>query len=162
LSLASSPDGKTLYFAAGGKIWSVLSAGGEPSMMRAGDSVVADPAGGSLLISSVENARNRLFRVPLGGGAEREITADSPAALLPNGLFPGSLGADGRLLVSLYLLDSWFFAPAILDTNTGHVTRIPIDQVSNTSSLSWTRDGRILELRERFRSTLWRFQPARK
>jgi len=56
-SMASSPDGKTLYFSASGKIWAVPSAGGEPRLIRSGDGVVADPSGRSLVIGTVEGGR---------------------------------------------------------------------------------------------------------
>ena len=32
-SLASSPDGKTLYFAAGGTVWTIALSGGEARMI---------------------------------------------------------------------------------------------------------------------------------
>lgn len=60
LSLASSPDGKTLYAAAGGSIWAVSSSAGEPRMIRAGDSVTADPSGRQLVIAVNENSKFRL------------------------------------------------------------------------------------------------------
>jgi hypothetical protein len=164
-SIASSPDGKTLYFSASGKIWSVPSAGGEPRPIRAGDGVIADPGGSSLLISTVESAKVRLFRLALTEGgavrAEHEITTDGsvPLATVFRG---GFLGADGRLLVVVAPLDSWFWVPGILDTNTGRITRLPTDQASHTRSLSWTPDGQVVEVRESVRSTLWRFQRVEK
>jgi predicted Ser/Thr protein kinase len=157
-SIASSPDGKTLYFSAGGKIWSLPSTGGEPAPIRAGDGVTADPGGGSLVISTVESARVRLFRFWLDGGTEHEIVTDGSVPLAP--VSRGLLRADGRLLVVLAPLDSWFFVPGILDTNTGRITHLPTDPASHTRDLSWTSDGRIVEVRESFRSTLWRFQPV--
>jgi DNA-binding beta-propeller fold protein YncE len=63
-SIASSPDGKTLYFSAGGRIWSAPSSGGESGLIRAGDIVRADPSGRSLVIETVEGAKTRLFTFP--------------------------------------------------------------------------------------------------
>jgi hypothetical protein len=157
-SIASSPDGKTLYFSAGGNIWSLPSTGGEPAPIRAGDGVTADPSGGSLVISTVESAKVRLFRFSLDGGTEHEIVTGGSVPLAP--VSRGLLRADGRLLVVLAPLDSWFFVPGILDTNTGRITHLPTDPASHTRDLSWTSDGRIVEVRESFRSTLWRFQPV--
>ena len=120
----------------------------------------ADPSGGSLVIGTVESAKVRLFRFPLDGRAEHEIATDGAVPLAP--VFNGLLRADGRLLVVLAPLDSWFFVPGILDTRTGRITRLPTDQAgSHTRSLNWTPDGRILEVRESVRSTTsWRFQPV--
>jgi hypothetical protein len=39
VSLAASPDGGTLYFATGGTIWSIPSAGGQARKIRAGDRI---------------------------------------------------------------------------------------------------------------------------
>jgi hypothetical protein len=52
--LAASPDGRTLYFAAAGTIWSVPSGGGEARRVRAGNRVVADPSGRELLVGVFE------------------------------------------------------------------------------------------------------------
>jgi len=162
-SISSSPDGKTLYFSAGGKIWSAPSAGGQAGLVRAGDLVTADPNGRDLVIATVESARMRLFLFPLNGSAQHEIVPDGSAPLTPGnfgGL--GGLRADGRLLVILAPVDSWSWVPGILDIHTGRITRLPWDQMCNTFCLNWMPDGQIVEIRQRFRSTLWRFQPAGK
>jgi WD40 repeat protein len=161
-SLASSPDGKTLYAAAGGSIWAVPSSGGEARMIRAGDSVAADPSGRQLVISVTESAKFRLFRVPVEGGPEQEIVTDGSIPLMGGpSLSPNALSADGRLLQPLESLDSWFNAPALLDTATGRITRIVSDDVSDYKSMAWLPDGRILALHVGLRSTLWKFQPRK-
>ena len=101
VSLAASPDGGTLYFATGGTIWSIPSAGGQARKIRAGDRVVADPSGRTLLVTILESPNMRLFRVPLDGSPETEIAADASHAPRYSHLSPGSWNADGRLLVSL-------------------------------------------------------------
>ena len=101
-SLTSSPDGKTLYAAAGGTIWAVSSSGGEPRMIRAGDNVAADPSGRYLVITAHETSKMRLFRVTLQGGGESEINLDPSQPLMGTWfLSPNSLSADGRLLFPL-------------------------------------------------------------
>jgi hypothetical protein len=161
-SLSSSPDGKTLYAAAGGSIWAIPSSGGEARMIRAGDSVTADPSGRQLVISVTESAKFRLFRVPVEGGPEQEIVTDGSIPLMGGpSLSPNALSADGRLLQPLESLDSWFNAPALLDTATGRITRIVSDDVSDYKSMAWLPDGRILALHVGLRSTLWKFQPRK-
>ena len=160
VSLASSPDGKILYSAAGGVIWAVPSSGGEPRMIRAGDSVTADPSGRQLVISANESSKFRLFRVPVDGGSEQEIAAPAGSiALMSRFLSPNALNADGRLLHPLQ--DSWFNAPGLLDTATGRITRIASDDVSDYQSMAWLPDGRIMALHIGLRSTLWKFQPRK-
>jgi len=159
-SLASSPDGKTLYAAAGGTIWAVSSSGGEPRMIRAGDNVAADPSGRTLVITAHETSKMRLFRVTLQGGGESEVNLDPSQPLMGTWfLSPNSLSADGRLLFPLQPLDSWFSPIGLIDIATGRVTRIASDDISDYHSMAWLPDGRILALRVGLRSTLWRFQP---
>ena len=159
VSLAASSDGATVYFAAGGTIWSIPSAGGDARKIRSGNRVVADRSGQALLISILESPKMRLFRVPLDGAPEREILADPSHSVAYQLLSPGSWNPDGRLLVSLH--DSWFTGPAVLDTSTGRVQPLPFDNGSDYSSLGWLPDGRIMALRITLRSTLWRFTTAR-
>ena len=101
----------------------------------------------------------RLFLFPLDRSAEHEIVPDGSALLTPGnfgGL--GGLRADGRWLVILAPVDSWSWVPAILDIHTGRIARLPRDPMCNTISLNWSPDGQIVEIRQRFRSALWRFQ----
>ena len=160
-SMASSPDGKTLYCAAGGNIWAVSSSGGEPRMIRAGDSVTADPSGRQLVIAAHDSSKFRLFRVPVGGGSEQEIMTDVSVPLIGYPLSSNALSTDGRLLQPLQPLDSWFNPPGLLDTATGRITRLAADDVSDYHSMAWLPDGRIMALRIGLRSTLWRLQPGK-
>jgi Tol biopolymer transport system component len=159
VSLAASSDGATVYFAAGGTIWSIPSAGGDARRIRSGNQVVADRSGQALLISVLESPKMRLFRVPLDGAPESEILADPSHSVAYQLLSPGSWNPDGRLLVSLH--DSWFTGPAVLDTSTGRIQPLPFDNGSDYGSLGWLPDGRIMALRISLRSTLWRFTTAR-
>ncbi len=127
--------------------------------------MTADPDGRSLLISTIENGKARLFRVALGErgldeSKEREIAADGSAPLAPPGVNPGTLRADGRLLVLLTPPDSWFLIAGILDTKTGHLNQLR--QLGNVAGLSWTSDGQIVGIVRRPISTLWRFQAVGK
>jgi hypothetical protein len=57
--------------------------------------------------------------------------------------------------------ESWFAAPAVLDTRNGRVQPLPTDKISDYASMAWLPDGRMIALRIRPRSTLWRFAPER-
>jgi len=156
-SLASSPEGKTLYFAASGSVWAIPSAGGEARMIRAGDSVTADPSGRGLVISRTETSRIRIFRVPLDGQSEQEIQMDNSLTMIPHVLSPNALNSDGRLLVPLSPRDSWFNHPVIVDTASGRVTRIPSDNLSDYQSMAWLPDGQVLALQIGVRAKIWKF-----
>jgi hypothetical protein len=158
-SLASAADGKRLYFAAGGVIWSIGSSGGAAQKIRPGSSVVVDPSGRSLLIKQNEIAGVRLFRISLDDGSEREIPLDRANPLMPFPLSPGALAADGRLIVALMPRDSWFNPIALLDTSTGRITRITSDDLSDHQSAAWAPDGSIVAIKVGLRSSIWRFRP---
>jgi hypothetical protein len=61
-TLAASGDGATLYFTAGGSVWSVASAGGDPRRICAGDWVVTHPSG-TPIVTRNEAAQIQLFEV---------------------------------------------------------------------------------------------------
>ena len=107
-----------------------------------------------------ESSQLHRFSVPLDGGAEREIPLDKSMPVAPIPLSPNALNADGRLLTPLLLRDSWFNPPAVLDTATGRVTRIPSDNLSDYQSIGWTPDGHVIALKIGLRATLWKFQPV--
>ena len=66
---------------------------------------------------------------------------------------------ERRLIVSLSPIDSWFNPLGILDTNTGRITRLAADSLSDRHSGVWTPDGRILAGQVVMRATIWAFQP---
>jgi hypothetical protein len=163
-SISCSPDGKTVYFAARGVIWSTLSsgpsAGSVARKIRAGDSVVADPSGRRVIVQVQESLQLHRFSVPLDGAPEREIPADSSFLVVPLPLSPNALHADGRLLASLRLGDSWFNPPGVIGTVSGRITRIPSDNLSDLVSIGWTPDSQVMALKIGLRATLWKFQPV--
>ena len=131
----------------------------EARKIRPGNRVVADRSGRALLVGLLDSPNTRLFHVPLDGTPETEIPVGSAHALRYSHLSAGSWNADGRLLVSLY--DSWFAAPAVLDTRNGAIQPLPCDKTSDYASMAWLPDGRMVALRIGNRSTLWRFVPER-
>ena len=163
-SLACSPDGKTVYFAARGIVWSTPSsgpsAGSSTRKIRPGDGVAADPSGRRIIVQTQENQELHRFSVPLDGGPEREIPPDSSFPVAPLPLSPNALQADGRLLTPLLLHDSWFNPPAYIDIGTGRITRIPSDNLSDYQSIGWAPDGQVMALKIGLRATMWKFQPS--
>jgi Tol biopolymer transport system component/predicted Ser/Thr protein kinase len=159
-SLAASPDGRTLYFAAGGTIWSMPSDGSDPKGLCPGDNAVLDPLGRYLIVARNNASQVRLFRVPLDGGAEKEIPFDHSQPFVSTGLQAGALDANGRLLLGLNPWDSWFNPIGVLDTATGRITRVSCDPLSDHHSSAWTADGRIVTSQLGLRATLWKFNPV--
>ncbi|MGD0873289.1 MAG: protein kinase [Bryobacteraceae bacterium] len=156
-SLAASPDGKTLYCAAGGAVWSIPVAGGEPKKIRAGDYVAIDPAGRDLIVEMSASPIIRLIGVPLNGGPEQEIPRRGP--LRPAFLIgPNAIGPDGRIVMSLGS-STWYWPPGVIDPLTGQITRIPVDYIDDVHVLGWTPDGKVMALGLGFRSKMWKFTP---
>ncbi|HEY2014430.1 MAG TPA: protein kinase [Bryobacteraceae bacterium] len=151
--LAFAPNGETLYFAAGGFIWS-LDRAGKIRRIAAGESVAA--ASRSVAVRSRDTATNRLTRIPLDGGAAKEIRHDDP---LPDmTLSPNALRADGRLLSPVAPVDSWNFPPAIAG-EAGKLERIAIDYQGDIHSMAWAPDGKVVALTQVFHSRIWKFGP---
>ena len=163
-SLASSPDGATLYAAAGGSVWAIPLTG-ELRNIRAGDSVTVDPSGRHLVIGIYEGSKFKLFRVPTDsggdGGPEQEIMISSTKPLMSYPLSPNALNSEGSLLHPLSPVDSWFNAIGLVNTATGKLTFVRCDDISDYHSMAWLPDGRIMALHIGLRSTLWRFQPQK-
>jgi hypothetical protein len=153
-SLASSPDGSTLYCAAAGTIWSIALAGGDQRKIHAGESVAMMPGGLSLLVEMVESGRTRLLEVPLSGGGEREVPLNGPFRLA-NAPVTSSGIRNGELAAPLASL-AWFYQPGTVDLATGRMTRIPVDFQGDFHFEGWTADGHMMAWAHELRSTIWK------
>jgi hypothetical protein len=156
--MIATPNGKTLYCTAAGAIWMQPAAGGSATRMRAGSAVAMDPDGKFMAVIDLREGRTRLLRVPLDGGAEREIPMSGNARPAP-GIESGAISKDGKLLLGLQELDSWFISPAVIDLATGRATRIPIDALGDAFSMAWTEDGQVMASVVGLRAALWKFRP---
>ncbi len=155
-ALTASPDGKTLYCAAGGMVWAIAVAGGEARKLRPGDYLAMDPAGKYLLVQVSENPIIRLIQVPLDGGAEREVPHTAmlrPAFMIT----PNAISQDGRVLIPMGA-STWNWPAGIMDLRTGEVTQIPVDYKTEFHALSWTPDGKVIAMGLDLRAKLWKFR----
>jgi tRNA A-37 threonylcarbamoyl transferase component Bud32 len=159
-SLAASPDGKTLYCAAAGAIWSFRADGGEPRRLHAGESVAMMPGGLSLLVQMVETGKTRLLEVQLDGSSEKEIPLNGPFHLTDEPVITSSGIRNGKLAAPLTSLDSWFYQPGLVDLATGLMTRMPVDFQGDFHFEGWTPDGHIIAEAQEMRSTIWKMRPA--
>jgi serine/threonine protein kinase len=160
-TVAASPDGKVLYYASSGKIWSVPSQGGNPHEICSGDGVAAEPNGGDLIVNLVGEGLVQLERVPLAGGPAQPIQLKSDLPLSPTSLGSHAINRRQELLVSVAPRDSWFFGLAIVDLSTGRMARIPLDYAGDTFYPAWASDGSILVTSELMNAHIWRFRPVR-
>jgi hypothetical protein len=151
-TLAASSDGATLYFTAGGAVYSVPSAGGDPRRICAGDWVVTHPSG-TLIVTRNEAAQIQLFEVDAVRGTERAIPADSATRFYAL----GQVRSDGVMVASLMSADSWFNPLALVDLTSGRSTRLAGDGANDLVSAAWTTDGQIVALRQGLNATIWTF-----
>jgi hypothetical protein len=156
-SLASSRDGRTLFFSSDGAIWSMPAAGGEPVKLGAGDKVSADPNGRDLLVSRGEADAIRLFRLPVSGGAEEPIAFRGDERLADTELSASAIGPGGLIVVQTSSADKWMFGASLIDPRKGAISRIPLDFEGEIGSPQWTRDGKIVAEGSTYDMTIWRF-----
>jgi serine/threonine protein kinase len=156
-ALAASPDGTTMYYAAGGSIWAMPSSGGEPRKMAAGDSVTVDPDSGDLIVKLDEAGRFRLTRVT-PGGAQQSIDISGDMRLTYRPLMPGAIRGQ-RLLLPLATQDSWPWHIGVLDLRTRTMIKLRRDNLADYHLVTWGADGRILALALGLQTSLWRFDP---
>ena len=151
--MASSPDGKTLYVASSGSIWTV-SSDGDVRRQAAGNSVSVEQGGQSLLVELREPPNTKLIRVALNGGAEQEIHVPGPLTL---GYMIDNEGIRNGRLVAPGSGPTWYWPPVIFDLATGKSARVPLEYVSDFHHMSWTADGKVMAAALAWRSNLWKF-----
>jgi len=151
--MTSSPDGKTLYIAAAGSIWT-MTAEGEVRRQAAGNSMTVEQGGQSLLVEVRESPNTKLVRVPLDGAAEQEIRVPGPFTL---GYMIDNQGIRNGRLVAPGSGPTWYWPPVIFDLATGKSARIPLEYVSDFHHMSWTSDGKVMASTLAWRSNMWKF-----
>ena len=155
-----SPDGRTIYFARAGGIWSMPAGGGTAKRLRDGDYVAIDPAGRYLVVETNAADRVHLFHVPLDGSPEEEIPVRGRIPLSPQAIAPGSVAPDGRILVTAVSPAWWHWPAGILDPKTGTLELIPFSHDYDMIA-AWTPDGKIVAVGDALAASLWRFRPAK-
>jgi hypothetical protein len=158
-SLASAPDGRTLYYGAGGAVWAIPAEGGEARRIAAGDAAIAAPDGRDLIVKLNEKGGSRLVRIAAAGGDPQPMPFGGGLRLTATPLSPAAVAKDGRILVQVAAVDSWFWHAAILDPLSGRTTRIPLQYEGDLFFPGWDRQGRVLALGIGLKGSLWRFQP---
>jgi len=161
--LALAPDNQTLYYSAGGTIWSVALRGPvEPKRIIEGNQLSLDPKGQYLYVKQLAKDPRLLVRVPVNGGpsemvpvpAEWRLTLDNPPA--------NAVDARGRVLFEIGTTDSLFFSAAMFDPAKKSVMRIPMKFHGEVWAPTWTEDGHIAALGSPYSASMWRFHPVQR
>jgi serine/threonine protein kinase len=158
-SITASPDGTTLFYSVAGSIWSVQRAGGEPKKLAEGDAVTFDPRSKRLLIQVSEHDKMRLVRVPMEGGTSEPVPVRGEAHLAAFVyLGPRAVRADGQIVATANVRDSWFAIAGVLNPITGEFRRTRLRYDADITFPSWNSKGEIVAGGSLWRSSMWRFQ----
>jgi hypothetical protein len=157
--IAAAPDGKTLFYATAGKIWSIASSGSaRPQPLRDGEGVAVDPRGDSLVIQLNEPNNVRFVRYSLTGGPEQPLSfPDVRPATSPLGA--NAIGPNGVILKNANYADSWAWGLALLNPATGTSQRVILPAL-DVQTADWTSSGKIVVFAARTGSTIWRMRPT--
>ena len=161
-SVALSPDGQVLYYAASGAVWALpVSEAAPPRRIVDGDEVAIDPTGRFLYVTQLAKTPAVLARVPATGDPMEPIPLPEGLRLAGEDLPAGSVDAQGRVLFDAVLSDSYFYSAALYDPTKRSVTRIPVRFQGDVWSPIWSADGRIVAIGARWDSSLWRYHPLK-
>jgi hypothetical protein len=160
MALASSLDGKTLYYVHSNQVWEVPTDDSRPPRkVEVGDGVAVHPVTGDLLIQRFEKSGVRLTEVRKDGSRKELKVRQGRLRLAPSLLGARSIHRDGRVLVTTTTRDSWFWRPALLDPGSVKLEPVPVEFEGDIQLASWGRDGRILGMGYPYKSELWRLTP---
>jgi hypothetical protein len=161
-ALASTADGKTLYFVQKRQVYQVPTDGSKlPQKVEAGDAVAVEPQTGALLIGRFEGSGKRLFHLPRPGGQLEPVPVQSGTLrLAPVPLAGAAIHPDGRVLVTTAALDSCHWQTAVLGPD-GKLQPLVVDFNGDVIPAGWSKDGKILAMGFGNLADLWRFTPSR-
>jgi eukaryotic-like serine/threonine-protein kinase len=157
-SLALSPDGKTLYYAAGGVVYAMAVDESKPaSRIGEGDQLTIEPGGTYLYVKQATKNPSALVRLPLNGGPAEPIAMPPGIRMSPDWLSSLAVDAKGRLLFEIATPDSFFFSTGLYDPASRIVKKVPVRFEGDLWSMAWMADGSIVAGGARFASAIWRY-----
>ena len=155
-SVASSSDGRRIFFVSGHTVWSVPTEGGEPTKIGEGDSVAV--GAGEVVVKLNANDGFHLMRVPLAGGEPLKVPLSQSVALTDGTLSAAAVGLGGRVLVQVNEPHVWFYRMATVDLKTGRLDLIPVDYDGDVWFPGWTPDGKIVATGLQYSFSLWQMR----
>ncbi len=161
-SLALSPDGRTLYYAAKGYIWSLAVTGpAKPKQLIEGNRVSIAPSGEFLYVEQLAKDPPGVVRVALADGSATPVALPNDLRPTIDGFGANPVDARGRVLIEVASADSFYYSAAIYDPSGGTVTRVPLRFEGDIWVPSWAPDGHIMALGARYSSSIWRYHEAK-
>ena len=155
-SLGASPDGATLYATSAGSVLAMSTDGASLRTLGSGDSLTVAPDTGDLIVKLDEAERYRLVRMSPAGGTPVPIAIPADVRLVSRPLTPGAI-RNGRLLLPIAVLDSWYWFSGVLDLQSSRFTRMDVVNPTDIHWITWAADGSILGSGMTIQSALWKF-----
>lgn len=159
--LASSADGKTIYYISNRTLWVLPSNGREPRKLTEADAIALHPKTGEIILQRSEPDGAHFFRFDAANGREQRIeirAADGPPSVMAL-LSSAAIAPDGRIVVAIAPRDSWNYALGVLDPLSFSIKRVPMNYSGGLINPAWTSDGRIVFSGVPIQSSIWRFRP---
>ena len=161
--LALSADNQTLYYAAGGAIWSRPLGGSANSKKVAdGNQVTVDPAGRFLYVEQLAKDPSALVRVALPEGTVQPIALPPDMRLTADPFSSHSVDSRGRLLFEVSSADSFLFSAALYDPARASVVRIPLRFEGDVWGPGWMPDGGVSAIGAGVANAIWHFHAVRR
>jgi hypothetical protein len=157
--MAGSPDGRQLYFAAGGRVSSISTDDGSPRVIHAGAGVAVDPLGRYIVIQIRDAGETQLLKWPLPDGPGEPIRPSGGFRFAPASIAGHAVARDGRIAVKIASNGSWYWALGILDARTGAIDKLAPDEHRDMFG-GFTATGSILLVSDPTLAGLWRFRPV--
>jgi serine/threonine protein kinase len=157
-SMVASPDGKTIYYAASGSIWSISVDDGTPQRLRTGQSITLDPYRNEFIVRMLDQYRPSLVQAPVNGGADRTIPLQGDMRPAPIFMQSNAVARDGRILAQVGTPASWFWQLGVIDPDSGRADLVDVGYPADVGG-GWTPDGKLVLSAIGLRAKMWRFRP---
>jgi Tol biopolymer transport system component/predicted Ser/Thr protein kinase len=160
-SLTCPADGKTLYYTAGGSVWSIATSGGEPKRLGPGDSVTMNAAHDGLIVRLADRHGLRIAKMSLTGSSTEPLSFSQEFRVVDTSpLGPTAVSKDGKLLVQVSSGSMWTWPAALMDLHSGRAQLLPLSYPADANGATWAPDGSVVMVAQPLRSSMWRFRKA--
>ena len=157
-AISAPADGQTIFYASGGIIWAQPVSGGDPRKIGEGYDLAVEPSGKFLYCMRTGADGLQLFRMPAAGGEATRIPVPSGFNMTPLPLSPSAINRDGRILIPVNMLDTFFFQAAVFDTVHNTMKLMPAPAGTVVHGAGWTPEGGIGAVLTHWSSSLWRYR----
>ena len=157
-AVSATADGRTIFYASKGIVWSQPAAGGDPKQIADGYDVAVEPSGKFLYLMRTGADGYQLYRLPAGGGEATRVTVPDGYNLTPIPLSSSAVDRDGRILLPVNLPGVFFFQSALFDPSKNTMAPVQSPERLVMGGAGWSPDGGITVRTGRWSSSLWHYR----